>query len=172
MVVIGTFAWSSIRMIPKIPRADGFVLIAVSGLTAIFDLAVAVISGIIISALVFTWKKSTSLRISHQIDTNGSKHYLLEGYVFFASIETFRDLFTVKDDPDHVYIDFKNSKILDHSGIEALNALTEKYKQLGKKVILQHLSKDCYWLLKNAEKIIEVNIDEDPHYRVAASQKS
>ncbi len=169
MVVIGTFAWSSFRIISRIPKGDSFVLITVSVVTVFTDLAIAVISGIIISALVFSWKKSKNIWAKTSTDENGAKHYTLKGYVFFGSARNFMDLFidNIKTDPDEIYIDFARAKIVDHSGIEVLNTLTEKYKKAGKKVHLQHLSKDCQILLKNAEAIIEVNIAEDPKYKVA-----
>lgn len=169
MVVIGTFAWSSFRIIPKIPRADAFVLILVSVVTVIEDLAVAVIAGIVVSALVFSWKKSASIWEKNFIDENGAKHYTLRGYLFFGSAKNFSDIFieNIKTDPQEIFIDFARAKVLDHSGIEALNSLTEKYQKAGKKLHLQHLSKDCSQLLNNAKKIIEVNIKEDPKYKVA-----
>ncbi len=167
MVVIGTFAWSSFRIIKRIPTSDAFVIILVSVVTVFTDLAQAVVMGIVVSALVFSWKKSQNIRAKSFTDKKKSKHYEITGYLFFASTTNFSELFDVKEDPKEVYIDFANAKILDHSGIEALNSLTEKYLKSGKKLHLQHLSKDCRKLLKNAEDIIEVNIKEDPKYGVA-----
>ena len=167
MVVLGTFAWSSFRVIRKIPKSDAFVLILVSLVTVFTDLAQAVIAGIIVSALVFSWKKSQNISSRQYEDKKGSKHYEISGYLFFASVRNFSEIFHVRQDPKDIYIDFANAKILDHSGIEALNSLTEKYLKAGKKLHLQHLSKDCRKLLKNAEDIIEVNIKEDPKYGVA-----
>ena len=169
MVVIGTFAWSSFRIIPRIPKADAFVLILVSVVTVFTDLAIAVISGIIVSALVFAWKKSSSIWIKDSVDAEGAIHHKLRGYVFFGSAKNFVEMFVekIKTDPTEVYIDFARAKILDHSGIEALNTLTEKYKKSGKKLHLQHLSADCRKLIQNADTIIDVNIKEDPTYKVA-----
>ncbi len=169
MVVIGTFAWSSFRIIPRIPRTDAFVLILVSVMTVFTDLAIAVISGIVVSALVFSWKKSASIWVKDSIDDKGAIHHYLRGYVFFGSAKNFLDIFMekIKTDPDEVYIDFARAKVLDHSGIEALNSLTEKYKKAGKKLHLQHLSADCRKLIKDADELIEVNIKEDPKYSVA-----
>lgn len=167
MVVIGTFAWSSVRIIPRIPRSDAFVLILVSATTVMYDLAIAVITGIVISALVFSWKRSQNIFAKTFFDKTGAKHYELNGLVYFASIENFSRIFTVATDPDEVCIDFNGARILDHSGIEAVNALTDKYLQAGKKLHLYHLSHDCRRLLKNAEKVVEVNVKEDPVYEVA-----
>ncbi|RUM40653.1 MAG: sodium-independent anion transporter, partial [Desulfocapsa sp.] len=167
-VVIGTFAWSSLRVVSKIPRSDAFVLVFVSVVTVFTDLAVAVMAGIVMSALVFSWKKAQSLRVKTSIADDGSKHYKLIGHLFFASAHNFADLFTdYKHDPDCVYIDFAKSRVFDHSGIEAINTLTEKYLRAGKKLKLLHLSADCRKLLKNAEQVVAVNIAEDPIYEVA-----
>jgi SulP family sulfate permease len=170
MVVIGTFAWSSLRVIRRIPRSDAFVLILVSATTVMFDLAIAVIAGIIISALVFSWKKSQDIAAKTFMDTDGVKHYELSGHLYFASIQSFSYIFSVATDPDEVFIDFNDARILDHSGIEAVNALTDKYLKAGKKLHLYHLSHDCRRLLKNAEKVVEVNVKEDPVYEVADDQ--
>ncbi len=171
MVVIGTFSWSSLRILHKIPRSDAFVLVFVSIITVFTDLAIAVVSGIIISALVFSWKKSTNIEIQDSVNKHEKQtiHHKISGYIFFASTKNFSELFAEKifSDPENVYIDFQNAKILDHSGIEAINSLTKKYKDAGKKLHLQHLSSDCRKLLLNAEDIIEVNIAEDPKYKVA-----
>lgn len=167
MVVIGTFAWSSFRIIKNIPRADAFVLALVSLVTVFTDLATAVALGIIISALVFVWQKSKHIYAKKFIDTKGAKHYEVDGVIFFGSVQNFKEIFAIKDDPKEIYIDFRNARIFDHSAIEALNGLTERYLKAGKKLHLQHLSHDCALLLKNAEKIIEVNVNEDPYYGVA-----
>jgi SulP family sulfate permease len=167
MVVIGTFAWSSLRIIRRIPQSDAFVLVLVSATTVMFDLAMAVIAGIVVSALVFSWKKSQDISAKTFLDKNGAKHYNLKGHLYFASIQSFSKIFSVSSDPDEVCIDFNDARILDHSGIEAVNALTDKYLKAGKKLHLYHLSHDCRRLLKNAEKIVEVNVNEDPVYEVA-----
>lgn len=130
------------------------------------DLATAVIIGVILSALMFAWQKGRAIQANVLNDENGSKIYEINGPVFFGSAVKFKKLFDIYNDPDHVIVDFKYSKVMDHSAIEAINSITEKYCDLGKKIILRHLSKDCKILLKNAESIIQVNI-EDPIYHVA-----
>ncbi len=167
MVVLGTFAWSSIRVLPRIPFSDAFVLVLVSITTVFYDLAIAVIVGIVVSALVFSWKRSQNIRSRTYVDKDGVKHYELSGLVYFASIENFSRTFTPTTDPACVEIDFAEARILDHSGIEALNSLTEKYLQAGTTLHLRHLSHDCRRLLKNAEKVVKVNVKEDPVYEVA-----
>ncbi len=167
VVVIGTFAWSSLRILGKIPLSDFIVLATVSIVTVFTDLAVAVIVGIVMSALVFSWNKAQKIRVEAMVRDDGVKFYRLNGYVFFASAQNFADLFTVREDPQEVRIDFENAKILDHSGIEAVNALTERYLKAGKNLRLLHLSPDCRRLLKNADKIVKVNVDEDPIYEIA-----
>ncbi|MFK7779590.1 MAG: SulP family inorganic anion transporter [Candidatus Gracilibacteria bacterium] len=168
MVVIGTFAWPTIKMMNKIPRSDAFVILAVTFITVYTgDLAIAVISGVIISALVFAWQKSQDIHVKKYINKKGVTHYELDGPIFFGSVEKFKTLFDTKDDGNEIIIDFANSRVLDHSAIEAINGLTEKYLKKGKVLHLKHLSQDCTKLLKNAEKILDVNIMEDPKYRVA-----
>lgn len=166
MVVVGTFKWESLRYGNKVPKEDIIVVIAVSLITIFADLATAVIVGVILSALMFAWKKGKSIEVNKVNSNCGSKIYEIDGVLFFGSVLKFRDLFDIKDDPDNIIIDFKNSKVMDHSAIEAINSITEKYFNAGKKIILRHLSKDCQMLLKNAESIIQVNI-EDPNYHVA-----
>ena len=166
MVVIGTFAWSSLRLLGKIPHVDMLVIATVSVVTVFTDLAIAVIVGIIVSALAFAWKKASDVDATIWTDENGGKHYELSGLVFFASTADFSDIFTPRDDPENVYIDFKNARVVDHSGIEAVNSLTARYAKNKKKLRLYHLSSDCRVLLDNANKIVEVDIDDDPKYRV------
>jgi SulP family sulfate permease len=169
MVVVGTFAWSSFRIIRKIPVADAIVLIAVSAITVWQDLAIAVISGVIMSALVFAWQSATMIRARKRIKPDGTKVYEIWGPLFFGSTQTFNRKFDIKDDPDNVEIDFMESKVSDHSGIEALYALTNKFIAAGKKVKLTHLSPECQVLLLKANPefkgIIERSID-DPRYHV------
>lgn len=167
MVCIGTFEWSSFRILNKIPLADAFVLIGVSALTVIFDLAIAVLFGVIISALVFAWENARRIRARKYTDADGVKHYEIFGPLFFGSVTAFNEKFDPAGDPDKVIIDFKESRVADHSGIEAINKLTERYASAGKKLHLKHLSPDCRRLLEKAEKIVEVNIIEDPQYKVA-----
>jgi len=168
MVVIGTFAWPTIKMMNKIPKTDAFVIIAVTFITVYsWDLAIAVISWVIISALVFAWQKSQDIHVKRYEDKKWITHYELDGPLFFGSVERFKTLFDVTKDSKEIIIDFANSRVLDHSAIEAINILTEKYEKKWKVLHLKHLSNDCVQLLKNAEKIVDVNIMEDPKYFVA-----
>ena len=171
MVVIGTFAWSSFRIINKIPRADVFVLILVSSLTVIFDLAIAVFAGVIVSALVFSWENAKRIRARKRIKEDGTKVYEIWGPLFFGSISAFNEKFDIKNDPDSVEIDFVESRVSDHSALEAISNLVEKYQNAGKKIKLKHLSADCKVLLYKANpkfrQVIEEDID-DPRYHLAA----
>ena len=167
MVVLGTFEWSSFRIIRKIPVTDAFIIILVSGVTVAYDLAIAVIVGVIVSALVFAWKHAKHIEVETYIDDNGYKVYDLRGPLFFGSVSHFRDLFDLKDDPEHVVIEFKRSRVSDHSGIEALDNLASKYKAAGKNLHIRHLSPECRQLLKEAGSLCEVNVMEDPNYHVA-----
>ncbi|WP_204347003.1 SulP family inorganic anion transporter [Psychroserpens algicola] len=171
MVVIGTFAWSSFRIIRKIPLSDALVLIAVSAITVWKDLAVAVIAGVIISALVFAWKNATMIRARKRIQANGTKTYEIWGPLFFGSIQNFNSKFDVKNDPEHVEIDFVESRVSDHSALEAIFNLVNKYEAEGKTIKLKHLSKDCKELMyKASPKFKEVIIEDidDPRYHLAA----
>ncbi len=170
IVVIGTFEWSSFRILGKIPRADAFVLILVSGVTVATDLAVAVIVGVIVSALVFAWEHAKRVGVTTHTDEDGQKIYLLEGPLFFGSIHNFRNLFNPDNDPDDVVIDFANSRVYDHSALEAIDALALRYINAGKQLHLRHLSEECKILLRNAGDLVEVNVIEDPHYRVATDK--
>jgi SulP family sulfate permease len=167
MVVIGTFEWESLNLLNKIPKKDILVIIVVTFLTVTIDLAIAVIAGIVISALIFAWEKGKRIEVRIRLTEKKEKVYILEGPLFFGSASRFKELFTPKEDPDKVYIDFANSQVSDHSAIEAINSITEKYSELGKEIILKHLSPDCKGLLKNAEKIVEINIEKDPKYHIA-----
>lgn len=168
MVAIGTFEWASVRAIGKMPNRDNFVGILVAAITVLLhNLALAVLIGVVISALVFAWENAKRIRARKYIDKDGVKHYEIYGPLFFGSALAFAEKFDVKNDPDSVIIDFKESRVNDMSWIEALNKLTERYFKAGKEVHLRHLSPDCLQLLKNAEKIIDVNIIEDPTYKVA-----
>ena len=169
MVVIGTFAWSSFRILNKIPIADAIVLIAVSAITVWQDLAIAVIAGVIISALVFAWKSATMIRARKRIKEDGTKVYEIWGPLFFGSSQTFSLKFDAKNDPQKIEIDFIESKVTDHSGIEAIRNITSKYLDLGKEVKLTHLSPECITLMLKANpkfvEVIETSID-DPRYHV------
>lgn len=169
MVVIGTFAWSSFRIINKIPKSDAFVLVAVSAITVWQDLAIAVIAGVIISALVFAWKNATMIRARKRINDDGTKVYEIWGPLFFGSVQAFNSKFDPREDPQKVEIDFIESRVSDHSGIEALSNLVKKYLDLGKEVELTHLSPECQDLLIKSDpdfqRIIKRSID-DPRYYV------
>ncbi|MGY8954459.1 MAG: SulP family inorganic anion transporter, partial [Flavobacteriales bacterium] len=173
MVVIGTFAWSSFRILNKIPFSDALVIIIVSGITVWKDLAVAVIAGVIISAIVFAWKNATMIRARKRLKEDGTKIYEIWGPLFFGSVQNFHSKFDPRTDPEKVEIDFVESKVSDHSGIEAVRNLTDKYLSLGKKVKLTHLSPECKTLLLRADKkfesLIESSID-DPRYYVVTSE--
>ena len=167
MVVIGTFAWSTFKIINKIPMSDLIVIVVVTFVTVIEDLAVAVLAGIIISALVFAWENALRIRARKHIDEHGIKHYEIYGPLFFGSTKLFTDKFDVQNDPKEVIVDFKESRIMDQSAIEAINKITQKYLELGKTIHLRHLSQDCTKLIKKAEKICVVNVLEDPDYFIA-----
>ncbi len=172
VVVIATFEWSSIRIMRKIPRSDAFVLVLVSAVTVFTDLAIAVVVGVIVSALVFAWQTANNIYVDVTVDTDKDKTYVLHGQLFFASIETFRDLFTPSSDPENVTIDFRHSRVWDHSALEAIDALAERYLRNGKKLHLRHLSSDCRDLLYKAGSMVEEDKDGDPHYRVVVDYKS
>jgi len=172
MVVVGSFAWSSFRILNKIPRTDVFVLVLVSGLTVLFDLAIAVLAGVIVSALVFSWENAKRIRARKRIKEDGTKVYEIWGPLFFGSISAFNEKFDVKNDPDHVEIDFVEARVSDHSAIEAIFALVEKYQAEGKSIILKHLSEDCKELLYKSSPIFTGIIEEaidDPRYHLAAN---
>lgn len=173
MVVIGTFAWSSFRIMHKIPRADAFVIVIVSAITVWKDLAIAVIAGVIISALVFAWKNATMIRARKRMKEDGTKVYEIWGPLFFGSVQNFNAKFDVKNDPDQVEIDFIESKVSDHSGIEAVKGIAKKYLDAGKSVKFTHLSPECKTLLLKAsaglEKMIKTSVD-DPRYYVVTDQ--
>lgn len=167
MVAIGTFEWMSFKVINKMPKQDIFIGISVAVITIwLHNLALAVLIGVIISALVFAWDSAKRIRSNKYIDQEGVKHYEVLGPLFFGSVANFNEIFDVANDPDHVVIDFKECKVFDMSGIDALNKLTEKYSSANKKLHLQHLSEDCKRLLRDADGIIEVNIMEDTDHRI------
>lgn len=171
MVAVGTFEWASIKTINRMPQSDIIVMVLVTLVTVILhNLALAVIVGVIIAALVFAWDNAKRIRARKHIDENGVKHYEIYGPLFFGSVTAFNEKFDVLNDPDEVIIDFEESRVVDMSAIEALNKITERYLKVGKKIHLKHLSSDCQKLLKNADKIIDVNIIEDPTYKVMADK--
>lgn len=167
MVAIGTFEWVSVKAINKMPKHDILVMFIVMLVTVfLHNLALAVLIGVIVSALVFAWESAKRIRARKYIDENGVKHYEMYGPLFFGSTAVFSEKFDVKNDPDEVIIDFMESRIADMSAIDAVNKLTERYAKLNKVVHLRHLSADCRQLLKNADRLIEVNILEDPTYKI------
>lgn len=167
MVVLGTFAWSTFKVWNKVPMADVIVILLVTIITVFFDLAIAVLIGVIVSSLVFAWENAKRIRARKYIDDHGVKHYEIYGPLFFGCIELFNSKFDVKNDPSEIIIDFKESRIVDQSAIECINKLTERYHKIGKNIHLRHLSSDCVKLIKRAEKICVVNVLEDPDYFVS-----
>ena len=167
MVSIGTFEWASLRTIRRMPKSDILVMVLVTLVTIfLHNLALAVLIGVIISALVFAWDNAKRIRARKHIDNEGVKHYEMYGPLFFGSTAAFQNKFDVANDPEEVIIDFAESRVVDMSAIEALNKVTSRYKKLGKTVHLRHLSPDCRKLLQNAEAIIDVNVMEDPTYKL------
>jgi SulP family sulfate permease len=175
MVVIGTFAWKSFKTLFIVPKTDAFVIVLVTTITVLEDLAVAVISGIIVSALMFAWENAKRIRARKSIKEDGTKVYEIWGPLFFGSITAFNEKFDVSNDPKSVEIDFIESKVSDHSGIEALEVLIGKYQKAGKNIKLTHLSKDCKEILLKANPLmkeaIEDNVD-DPRYFVLSEVNS
>ncbi len=170
IVVLATFEWSSLRIIRKIPLTDAFVLVLVSAVTVFTDLAVAVVVGVIVSALAFAWEHAKRINVKGYDDEKGSRVYELNGPLFFGSVKSFLELFDPENDPDDVIIEFQNSRVADHSAIEAIDNLAERYIKAGKSLHLRHLSEECRELLKKAGDLVEVNVMEDPHYHVADDQ--
>lgn len=167
MVVIGTFEWGSFNLLNKVPREDSFVGILVAVITVFTDLATAVIIGVIATALIFSWKQARHIYTIREDQADGSRIYRMHGPLFFASVHRFSDLFDPENDPENVYIDCAMSRIADHSAIEAIDNLAERYKTAGKHLHLTHLSPECIKLLTTAADLVEVNMQEDPNYHVA-----
>ncbi len=167
IVVIGTFEWASFRMLGRVPKSDIFVVVLVAGITVIADLAIAVLIGVVVSALVFAWKHAKHIWAETFEDGNGARVYRLHGPLFFGSARNFSELFSPKDDPDEVIIDFADARVLDHSGIEAIDNLAERYQRRGKQLRLRHLSPECRQLLDKAGDLVEINREEDPYYHIA-----
>ncbi len=171
MVAVGTFEWASLKTFNRFPKSDIFVMVVVTLVTVfLHNLALAVLIGVVIAALVFAWDNAKRIRARKRFDEHGVKYYEIYGPLFFGSISTFNEKFDIKNDPDEVVIDFRESRVVDMSAIEALNKLTEQYLNAGKKLHLKHLGPDCRKLLRNAEHVIEVNVIEDPTYRVVADK--
>jgi SulP family sulfate permease len=167
IVVLGTFEWASFRLLGKIPLADTFVGILVAVVTVIYDLAIAVILGVIVSALVFAWEHAKHIYAKTFVDEYGIKHYQLKGPLFFGSAKTFADIFDPKNDPDEVMVDFADARVYDHSGLEAIDTLADRYMRADKCLHIKHLNQECQNLLVKAGDLVEVNMMEDPRYHVA-----
>jgi SulP family sulfate permease len=162
-----TFEWGTLKLFGKVPKQDIFVGLLVGAVTVAADLAIAVIAGVIVSALVFAWNHAKQIHVKTCTDQAGRKVYELNGTLFFASISAFHNLFDPATDPDDVVIDFRNSRVADHSAIVAIDALAIRYRAAGKTLHLLHLSPDCLELLDQAKGMIEVNVLEDPRYHIA-----
>ncbi len=167
IVVIGTFEWSSFRVIRKVPRSDALVLVMVSAVTVATDLAMAVVVGVIVSALVFAWEHAKQIHVESREDHKGSTVYAVSGPLFFGSVTYFMEQFDPAGANDDVIIDFAGSRVCDHSGLEAIDSLAERYLNSGKTLHLVHLSAECKRLLRKAGDLVEVNVIEDPRYFVA-----
>ncbi|WP_230411688.1 SulP family inorganic anion transporter [Denitromonas iodatirespirans] len=162
-----TFEWASLRVLRKVPRHDAFVIVAVTVVTVFTDLAIAVLFGVVISALVFAWQHAKQIRADVGTEEHGWKIYDLHGSLFFASTQNFHGLFSPRTDPQDVVVDFRHARVVDHSGLEAIDSLAERYRAQGKRLHLRHLSPDCRDLLGRARDMVEVNLMEDPHYHLA-----
>ncbi|QDZ91423.1 SulP family inorganic anion transporter [Shewanella decolorationis] len=167
IVVLGTFEWASFKFMGKVPKNDAFVIVLVTTVTVFTDLAFAVFVGVVVSALVFAWQHAKHISVKVTSNSLGWKVYELNGPLFFGSVASFLELFDASQDPQDVIIDFKHSRVADHSALEAIDTLAERYVALGKKLHLVHLSADCKALLHKAGDLVEVNLLDDPHYKVA-----
>lgn len=167
MVVIGTFEWATFKLAKRVPKQDFFVIVLVTIVTVLTDLAVAVAVGVVASALMFAWNHAKHIYASSRINEEGSKEYHIHGPVFFGSAANFLELFDAQNDPQDIIVDFANSRVTDHSAIEAIETLAERYSAVGKTLHLRHLSQDCRALLHKAGSLVEINVKEDPSYKVA-----
>ncbi|MGB1099413.1 MAG: SulP family inorganic anion transporter, partial [Flavobacteriales bacterium] len=171
MVAIGTFEWASLRTFRRMPTSDVLIMVLVTLVTAVLhNLALAVLLGVVVAALVFAWDNAIRIRARKRVDEKGWKHYEIYGPLFFGSTTVFAEKFDVAGDPEHVVIDFAESRVVDMSAIEAINRLTSRYEEAGKTVHLRHLSEDCRRLMDKADDLIEVNHFEDPTYKVLTDQ--
>ena len=168
MVVIGTFAWNSIRILTKVPLTDAFVILLVTGVTVYSDLAVAVVVGVIVSALAYAWNNARRIHAVERMSSTeeGAKVYEIQGPLFFGSTDGFIELFHISDDPDVVIADFAASRVVDQSALQAIEAVAGKYEEAGKTLRLRHLSRDCHKLLSKAGHLM-VDSDDDPDYEIA-----
>jgi sulfate permease, SulP family len=162
-----TFEWGSVQALRKIPRSDAMIVVAVTVVTVFTDLAIAVVLGVVIAALVFAWEHAKHMNVTTYVDDRGWKVYELEGSLFFASASGFQRLFTPQEDPEEVVVEFRRARVVDHSAIEAIDALSSRYQQLGKRVHLRHLSTDCLELLDKAKNLIEVTTATESYYHIA-----
>lgn len=162
-----TFEWGSLQALRKIPRSDALIVVAVTVVTVFTDLAIAVVLGVVIAALVFAWQHAKQINVKTYIDDKGWKVYELEGSLFFASTAGFQTLFSPHDDPDEVVVEFRRARVMDHSAVEAIDLLATRYQQAGKRLHLRHLSPDCLEVLDKAKDMVELNVQEDPHYHIA-----
>ncbi len=167
MVVLGTFEWATFRMFGRVPVSDIFVSILVAGVTVYADLAIAVVIGVIVSALIFAWEHAKRIKAGTYTDENGAKIYELDGPLFFGSVHAFGELFDPKNDPGEVIVDFASARVYDHSGLEAIDSLADRYARAGKNLHLKHLSPECRELFTQAGDLVEVNMIEDPTYHIA-----
>ena len=170
IVVIGTFEWASFRIIRGVNKEDAFVLFLVTAVTVIADLAIAVVVGVIVSALVFAWKHAKHISAKTHTDDDGWKVYELQGPLFFGSVTYFKDLFDPQNDPQDVVIDFNESRVWDSSGVDAIDSLADKYLQQGKKLHIRHISAECRALMNKAQGYVEMNLNEDPRYKIATDK--
>ncbi|MGY0582434.1 MAG: SulP family inorganic anion transporter [Paraglaciecola chathamensis] len=170
IVVIGTFEWASFRIIRGVNKEDAFVLFLVTAVTVIADLAIAVVVGVIVSALVFAWKHAKHISAKTHTDDDGWKVYELQGPLFFGSVSYFKDLFDPQNDPQDVVIDFNESRVWDSSGVDAIDSLADKYLQQGKKLHIRHISAECRALMNKAQGYVEMNLNEDPRYKIATDK--
>lgn len=169
MVVIGTFAWNSLKIMRKVPLTDAFVIVLVTVVTVMTDLAIAVVVGVIVSALAYAWGNATRITATtrESVTDKGAKVYEIQGPLFFGSSDGFVELFDVQNDPDSVIVDFAGSRVADQSALQAIEAMAGKYEAAGKKLTLRHLSRDCHQLLTRAGHLV-IDSDDDPDYQVAA----
>ena len=167
IVVLGTFEWASFRMLGRVPLADTLVGITVAVVTVVSDLAIAVIVGVIMSALIFAWEHAKHISAKTWIDEKGFKFYEITGPLFFGSVQNFHELFDPKNDPQEVVVDFANARVYDHSGLEAIDTLAERFARAQKTLHLRHLSPECKLLMDKAGDLVEINMMEDPTYHVA-----
>lgn len=170
MVVIKTFEWSTFKILGKIPKTDAFLIVVVTLVTVLTDLAIAVVTGIVIAALVFAWESAKNIYAEKKINDDGAKEYKLHGPLFFGSISQFKALFEIDQDPKEIIIDFLHSRVTDHSAIDAIAFISKRYTELGKNLHLRHLSPECKILLGKAGNMVETNVLEDPDYHVASNK--